>query len=295
MQVATFKYLGHEQVGVVTDHRARIIPLNQLLGSDAPATMMELIERWEDLGPRVRARQSTSDAGLLLTDVQLVAPLPQSEAQHHLVWAKNYTRSREGRQPRLGGQVSGVPTAPVYFSKMVDYVRGSTEAIPAHADVTRMLDYEAELAVIIGKEGHDIDPGSVSEHIFGYSVLNDVTARDLQQRHEQWFKGKSLDGGCAMGPVVVTADEITYPPVLSIECRVNGELRQKASTSQLIFDIAEIISDFSKGLTLKPGDIISTGTPAGVGMGFHPPKWLKSGDIVECSIERIGTLTNRVK
>jgi len=293
MQVATFKYLGHEQVGVVTDHRARIIPLNQLLGSDAPATMMELIECWEDLGPRVRARQSTSDAGLLLTDVQLVAPLPHPK-RNIICLGKNY-RDHVKEAAALGGQVSGVPTAPVYFSKMVDYVRGSTEAIPAHADVTRMLDYEAELAVIIGKEGHDIDPGSVSEHIFGYSVLNDVTARDLQQRHEQWFKGKSLDGGCAMGPVVVTADEITYPPVLSIECRVNGELRQKASTSQLIFDIAEIISDFSKGLTLKPGDVISTGTPAGVGMGFHPPKWLKSGDIVECSIERIGTLTNRVK
>ncbi|MCE5192415.1 MAG: fumarylacetoacetate hydrolase family protein [Candidatus Cryosericum sp.] len=293
MQVATFKYLGHEQVGVVTDHRARIIPLNQLLGSDAPATMMELIERWEDLEPRVRTRQTTSDTGLLLTDVQLVAPLPHPK-RNIICLGKNY-RDHVKEAAALGGQASGVPTAPVYFSKMVDYVRGSTEAIPAHADVTRMLDYEAELAVIIGKEGHDIDPGSVSEHIFGYSVLNDVTARDLQQRHEQWFKGKSLDGGCAMGPVVVTADEITYPPVLNIECRVNGELRQKASTSQLIFDVTEIISDFSKGLTLKPGDVISTGTPAGVGMGFHPPKWLKSGDIVECSIEGIGTLINRVK
>jgi 2-keto-4-pentenoate hydratase/2-oxohepta-3-ene-1,7-dioic acid hydratase in catechol pathway len=152
---------------------------------------------------------------------------------------------------------------------MVDRVRGSTESVPVHTGVTNMLDYEAELAVIIGRAGHDIDPGSVPEYIFGYSILNDITARDLQKSHDQWFKGKSLDGACAMGPVIVTADEIAYPPALDIGCSVNGELRQKAVTSDLIFGITEIVSDFSRGLTLMPDDIISTGTPAGVGMGFR--------------------------
>jgi 2-keto-4-pentenoate hydratase/2-oxohepta-3-ene-1,7-dioic acid hydratase in catechol pathway len=293
MQLATFRYLGGEQVGVVGGEQTRIIPLERLLGRDAPETMIELIERWEDLGPRVRAMQYSWDTGLPLTDVELVAPIPHPR-RNIICLGKNY-RDHVKEAAALGDQESGVPTAPIYFSKMVDRVRGSTEAIPAHADVTKMLDYEAELAVIIGKEGHDIDPARVPDSIFGYSVLNDVTARDLQKKHEQWFKGKSLDGGCAMGPVIVTADEIAYPPVLDIVCTVNGEVRQNASTSQLIFDITDIISDFSKGLTLMPGDIISTGTPAGVGMGFHPFKWLKAGDVVECSIGRIGTLVNKIE
>jgi 2-keto-4-pentenoate hydratase/2-oxohepta-3-ene-1,7-dioic acid hydratase in catechol pathway len=178
---------------------------------------------------------------------------------------------------------------------MIDRVRGSGESVPVHTSVTSMLDYEAELAVIIGRAGHDIDPASVPEYIFGYSILNDISARDLQKNHDQWFKGKSLDGACSMGPVIITADEIAYPPALDIECSVNGELRQKAATLDLIFGITEIISDFSRGLTLMPGDIISTGTPAGVGMGFRPFKWLKPGDVVECRIEGIGALRNRVE
>jgi len=262
MQLATFSYLGREQVGLVTQDHTRIVPLNQLLGIDAPATMIQVIEQWRDLGPRLQAVLVPPDTGLPMSDVGLVAP---------------------------------IPAAPVYFSKMVDRVRGSTESVPVHTGVTSMLDYEAELAVIIGREGHDIDPGSVPEYIFGYSILNDITARDLQKSHDQWFKGKSLDGACAMGPVIVTADEIAYPPALDIGCSVNGELRQKAATSDLIFGITEVVSDFSKGLTLMPGDIISTGTPAGVGMGFRPFRWLKTGDVIECRIEGIGTLRNTIE
>jgi len=293
MQLATFSYLGLEQVGLVTQGYTRIVPLSQLLGVDAPATMIELIEQWGELGPRLQAVMVPPDTGLPVADVGLVAPIPHPR-RNIICLGKNY-RDHVEEAAALGGFTGGIPTAPVYFSKMIDRVRGSTESVPVHTGVTAMLDYEVELAVIIGRAGHDIDPGSVPEYIFGYSILNDITARDLQKSHDQWFKGKSLDGGCAMGPVIVTADEITYPPALDIGCSVNGELRQKAATSDLIFDITEIVSDFSKGLTLMPGDIISTGTPAGVGMGFRPFRWLKTGDVVECRIEGIGALRNTIE
>ena len=293
MHLATFSYLGREEVGLVVQDHTRILPLSQLLGVDAPATMIELIEQWRDLGSRLQAVSVPSDTGLPVTDVELVAPIPHPR-RNIICLGKNY-RDHVEEAAVLGGLTSGIPTAPVYFSKMIDRVRGSTESVPVHTSVTSMLDYEAELAVIIGRAGHDIDPASVPEYIFGYSILNDISARDLQKSHDQWFKGKSLDGACAMGPVIITADEIAYPPALDIECSVNGELRQKAATSDLIFDITEIVSDFSKGLTLMPGDIISTGTPAGVGMGFRPFRWLKAGDVVECRIEGIGTLRNTIE
>ncbi|RIE05849.1 fumarylacetoacetate hydrolase family protein [Candidatus Cryosericum terrychapinii] len=293
MQLATFSYLGLEQVGLVTQGYTRIVPLSQLLGVDAPATMIELIEQWRELGPGLQAVTILPGTGLPVTDVGLVAPIPHPR-RNIICLGKNY-RDHVEEAAVLGGLTSGIPTAPVYFSKMIDRVRGSTESVPIHTGVTSMLDYEAELAVIIGRAGHDIDHGSVPEHIFGYSILNDISERDLQKSHDQWFKGKSLDFACAMGPVIVTADEIAYPPALDIRCSVNGELRQKAVTSDLIFDITEIVSDFSRGLTLMPGDIISTGTPAGVGMGFRPFRWLKAGDVVECRIEGIGALRNTIE
>jgi len=293
MQLATFSYLGREEVGLVTQNYTRIVPLSQLLGVDAPVTMIELIEQWRDLGPRLQAVSVPLETGLSMSDVGLVAPIPHPR-RNIICLGKNY-RDHVAEAAILGGDTSGIPTTPVYFSKMIDRVRGSAESVPVHTRVTSMLDYEVELAVIIGRAGHDIDPGSVPEYIFGYSILNDISARDLQKSHDQWFKGKSLDGACAMGPVIVTADEIAYPPALDIECSVNGELRQKAVTSDLIFGITEIVSDFSKGLTLMPGDIISTGTPAGVGMGFRPFRWLKPGDVVECWIEGIGALRNTIE
>jgi 2-keto-4-pentenoate hydratase/2-oxohepta-3-ene-1,7-dioic acid hydratase in catechol pathway len=293
MKLATFSYLGQEQVGLVTQDQSRIVPLKQLLGVDAPGTMIELIEQWSDLGSRLQTVSVFLGMGLPLSDVGFVAPILHPR-RNIICLGRNY-RDHVAEAAALGGQTSGIPTAPIYFSKMVDRVRGSTESVPIHTGVTSMLDYEAELAVIIGKAGHDIDLGSVPEYIFGYSILNDITARDLQKKHDQWFKGKSLDGGCAMGPVIVTADEFVYPPALGIRCTVNGELRQESVTSELIFGITEIVSDFSKGLTLVPGDIISTGTPAGVGMGFRPFRWLKPGDVVECWIEGIGTLRNTVE
>ena len=164
----------------------------------------------------------------------------------------------------------------------------------SHSDIVTDLDYEVELAVIIGKEAKNVPEEEVKNYIFGYTIINDVSARTLQTRHNQWYFGKSLDGFFPMGPCITTVEDIPYPPKLSIQSRVNGELRQDSNTGLLIFGIDHIVSELSKGMTLKPGTIIATGTPAGAGMGFTPPRFLKPGDVVECTIEGIGTLTNPV-
>jgi 2-keto-4-pentenoate hydratase/2-oxohepta-3-ene-1,7-dioic acid hydratase in catechol pathway len=160
--------------------------------------------------------------------------------------------------------------------------------------VTQKLDYEAELAVVIGSRGRDIARGDALAHVFGFSVMNDITARDLQRRHDQWFKGKSLDGSAPMGPCIVTPDEIADLGALEVVATVNGDRRQHGKVAQMIFDIPEIIAQLSAGLTLEPGDIIATGTPSGVGYAMEPPQFLAAGDVVECSIEGIGTVTTRI-
>jgi 2-keto-4-pentenoate hydratase/2-oxohepta-3-ene-1,7-dioic acid hydratase in catechol pathway len=156
------------------------------------------------------------------------------------------------------------------------------------------MDYEVELGVIIGRGGRGISEADALDHVWGYTIINDVTARDLQQKHRQWFIGKSLDTYCPMGPWIVTADEVDVTR-LDVRCWINDELRQNANTSDLIFDVPTIIATLSAGMTLRPGDVIATGTPAGVGIGFKPPRFLKSGDVMKLSIGNLGTLTNRVK
>ena len=183
----------------------------------------------------------------------------------------------------------------IYFSKRVNRCIGPDEGIPAHADMVDSLDYEAELAVIIGRDAARVSKEDARKYIFGYSVVNDVSARNVQTRHKQWYFGKSLDGFFPMGPCIVTAEEIAFPPALDISSRVNGETRQAANTALLINSIAEVLEELTAGMTLLPGTIIATGTPAGVGMGFDPPKFLKPGDVVECEIAGIGVLRNTVE
>jgi 2-keto-4-pentenoate hydratase/2-oxohepta-3-ene-1,7-dioic acid hydratase in catechol pathway len=173
-------------------------------------------------------------------------------------------------------------------------VIASGDTIPLHGGTTEKLDYELELAIILGKSGRDIAPENWREYVFGYTILNDVTARDLQRRHDQWFKGKGLDGTCPIGPWIVTDDEIANPQSLNLSLEINGEQRQSANTAQMIFDLPRILSDLSRGMTLDAGDIIATGTPSGVGYAMTPPRFLASGDLVTCHVEGIGTLENRV-
>jgi 2-keto-4-pentenoate hydratase/2-oxohepta-3-ene-1,7-dioic acid hydratase in catechol pathway len=195
---------------------------------------------------------------------------------------------------RARGAEPRIPTVPVFFTKASTAMAGPFDDVPVDDAVTTQVDWEVELAVIIGKAGRDLPRSAALEHVFGYTAINDLSARDLQSQHLQWFKGKSLDGFCPMGPVVVTADEFGDPQQKRLQSRVNGAGKQDSNTSDMIFPVPVIIEWLSKGLTLEPGDIIATGTPEGVGMGRTPPEFLKDGDVVEVEVEGVGTLKNRI-
>lgn len=223
-----------------------------------------------------------------LSEVTLCAPIPRPHKNIFCI-GKNY----KDHAVEMGG-VESIPEHPVVFSKAPTTVIGHEAVIMADASVTQEVDYEGELGIVIGKEGRNISREQAMEHVFGYTIINDVTARDLQERHKQYLIGKSLDTFCPMGPFLVHASEIPDPTKLRIETRVNGEVRQSCGTDQMIFDIPTLLSVLSAGMTLEPGDIISTGTPSGVGKGFRPPRLLKDGDVVEVEITSIGVLRNRV-
>jgi 2-keto-4-pentenoate hydratase/2-oxohepta-3-ene-1,7-dioic acid hydratase in catechol pathway len=193
----------------------------------------------------------------------------------------------KGREPKL-------PEHPVFFTKAVTSVCGPDDDIPLDPQVTEQLDYEVELAYIVGRQGKNIARADALGHIFGYTIVNDISARDLQNQHMQFFKGKSLDRSCPIGPWIVTADEIGDPGALGLRMRLNGETRQDSSTGDLIFDIPTTLSVLSLGQTLEPGTVVSTGTPSGVGMGRNPPEYLRPGDVMEAEVDGIGVLRNRV-
>ncbi|MDD2216786.1 MAG: fumarylacetoacetate hydrolase family protein [Eubacteriales bacterium] len=234
---------------------------------------------------------SQPELAIPLSEVNLSAPIP-TPARNIVCLGKNY----EAHAQELKGHIFSdkPPLHPIYFTKPDHTVIGTEELILPHKAITKKLDYEVELALIIGKEGIDIPKEEAEDYIFGYTIANDISARDLQQDHTQWYKGKSLITHCPMGPWIVHKSILPLPLSLEIKSYVNGELRQHGNISDLIFDIPTIISDLSRGYPLRPGDIILTGTPAGVGMGFDPPKFLKSGDEIVCQIQGIGTLINQV-
>jgi 2-keto-4-pentenoate hydratase/2-oxohepta-3-ene-1,7-dioic acid hydratase in catechol pathway len=224
-------------------------------------------------------------------DVVLAAPLPRPTKNVFCV-GRNYAEHiAEGE--RAQNIKVGITEHPVFFTKPPTAVVGPGASVPLFTHVSSQIDYEVELAVIVGKPGRDIPRERAFEHVYGYTILNDVTARDVQRRHGgQYFKGKGLDGSCPLGPWIVTADEVTNPANLGIRLTVNGAMRQDGNTSAMIFDIPTLIASLSEGLTLEPGDIIATGTPSGVGYAMVPPQFLKHGDIVECEVDGIGRLSN---
>jgi 2-keto-4-pentenoate hydratase/2-oxohepta-3-ene-1,7-dioic acid hydratase in catechol pathway len=233
---------------------------------------------------------------LRLADVRLLAPVPRPAKNIFCVGKNYHEHAKEfhdsGFDASAGATAS--PDLPIIFTKAATTVIGPGEPIPGSSDLTQSVDYEGELTVVIGKGGRGIKKADAYRHVFGYTILNDVTARTLQHAHKQWFLGKNLDGFGPMGPCVVTADEVPDVTKLRLETRVNGEVRQSADVSDLIFDIPTLIETISGVMTLEPGDLIATGTPVGVGIGFKPPKYLKAGDTVSVTIEPIGTLTNPV-
>jgi 2-keto-4-pentenoate hydratase/2-oxohepta-3-ene-1,7-dioic acid hydratase in catechol pathway len=226
-------------------------------------------------------------------DVTFLSPM-EAPVRNMFCLGKNYTDHALEMKGKTTDAVV-VPDTPIYFSKACDAFLSPEGWINGHIGISDHIDYEVELAVIIKKDGKNIDKKDASDYIFGYTIVNDISARDLQKKHIQWHKGKSLDGFAPMGPTILLKESIPYPPVLEIKAYVNDELRQSSKTDQLIFDIDTIISDLSKGMTLKAGDVILTGTPSGVGMGFDPPKYLKSKDKITCEIEKIGRLTNYLR
>ena len=226
--------------------------------------------------------------------LRLLAPVPHP-AKNVVCVGRNYAEHiAEGE--RAQNIKIGITEYPVFFTKPATAVIGPGETIPIFPHLSTKIDYEVELAVVIGKAGRDIPPERALEHVYGYTILNDVTARDIQRRHGgQYFKGKGLDGSCPMGPWIVTADEVPDPAKLGIRLWVNGEARQDGNTAAMIFDIPTLIASMSEGMTVEPGDILATGTPSGVGYAMDPPGFLKDGDVVTCEIDGIGRLENPVR
>ena len=283
MKYVTYLYDNKESVGFLNELDNAVYPLPF-------ADMNALIE-----APKKKLEVAIKEAKnkILLSDVTLLAPIPRPK-QDVICLGINY-KAHADEAERYSDAFKKERPIPIYFSKRVTEAVAPNGFIESHPGLVERLDYEAELAVIIGKKAKHVKAEDAAEYIFGYTVLNDVLARLLQTAHKQWYFGKGLDGFTPMGPCITSADEIAFPPALQISSRINGELRQDSVTDLLITSIEDIIEELSSGMTLMPGTIIATGTPSGVGMGFDPPKFLKSGDVVECSIEGIGTLRNVVR
>ncbi|MGM0841121.1 MAG: fumarylacetoacetate hydrolase family protein [Bacillota bacterium] len=288
MKFVSFQVGDRQTYGVKRD--ARIVELAGLHG--LPQDLLGGIERGEGFLQKVISILqdiSLNCPSYSHDEVKWLSPLPKVKRNIMCV-GKNY----RDHAIEMGGE-QDIPKDIMIFTKATNTVVGHEETVLHHGEMTEQLDYEGELAVVIGKRGKGISPEDALEYVFGYTILNDITARDLQKKHGQFFIGKSLDTTCPIGPYLVTKDQIVDPQNLEITTRVNGEIRQSSNTSEMIFTIPTIISTLSKGMTLEPGDIIATGTPAGVGKGFKPPLFLKKGDRVEIEIESLGILTNQLQ
>jgi 2-keto-4-pentenoate hydratase/2-oxohepta-3-ene-1,7-dioic acid hydratase in catechol pathway len=291
VRLATFRLGNEDRVGVADVEHRVVHDVTDLLPPGVG--VLDLITNWTRLRPALDLARAPAHP---LATITLRAPIPEPRRDLFCV-GKNY-REHAVEFSRSGYDAVGLseelPTHPVVFAKATTAVNGPFADIDPHPGVTREIDYEAELAVIIGHGGRGIPRDRAYDHVWGYTIINDVTARDLQRAHKQWLLGKSLDTFCPMGPFAVSADEITDLTALRVSAAVNGEPRQSGSVKDLIFDIPDLIATISAGVTLLPGDIIATGTPAGVGIGFTPPRFLSIGDVVEVSISGLGTLRNRI-
>ena len=288
MKLVTYRFENTQRVGVLTQDETAVLPLdysdmNTLIETASPADLRSAASAAERAGVRVP-----------LAEVELLAPIPRPR-QAILCLGMNYKdHADEAAQYNAEAFTKEKPVA-VYFSKRVSQAVAPEGDIERHAGLVERLDYEVELGVILGKAARNVKAEEAGDYIFGYTVINDVSARDVQTSHKQWYFGKSLDGFTPMGPCIVTADEIAFPPALDISSAVNGEPRQHSNTRLFLTGIPALLEELTAGMTLLPGTIIATGTPAGVGMGFDPPKFLQSGDVVECTIQGIGTIRNTVR
>lgn len=296
MKLATILHEGRPTVATVDPRAGLAWPLSEALPGLPERLAGDMVAVIAHLAHAARYA-APGASGLPLETATLLAPI--TAPPHNIMCVgKNYHAhahefTRSGFD--AGATISdAVPEHPIIFTKPASAISGPYDPIPLWPGLDEVVDYEAELAVVIGRGGRFIARDQAMSHVFGYTILNDVTARDLQRVHKQWFLGKGIDGFAPMGPWIATADEID-PASLRITCRVNGELRQDSSTSDLIFDIPSLIETISRSVTLAPGDVIATGTPEGVGVGFDPPRFLRDGDVVEVEVSGIGALRNTVR
>lgn len=296
-KLLTFEADGYRRWGVLSADEQGVYSadaLEEAFFTPLTETLSEFIRQGNDsLSALAYALEQNEKAQAVspipLNRIRIVSPLPENERNIFCI-GKNYPDHIAEFERTAKADI---PAHPVIFTKAAAAVIGTEDTIQAHASLTKELDYEGELAVIIGKTGADIPLAEAMDYVYGFTILNDVTARDLQRRHSQWFHGKSLDTFCPMGPYILLRD--AAPDHFTIRTEVNGEIRQDASTSECIFSIPQLLHILSQGTTVHAGDVLATGTPAGVGIGFQPPKFLKAGDTVRITISSIGTLTNTVR
>ena len=287
MKFITFARDGRELPGVWLGE-GHVADLSSTFGS-----ILELIDAGAEGLKAARELAADEDVHLSAA-VQLLAPIPRTRKNVFCVGRNYVDHVKEGARFPGAAEVK-LPEVPQFFTKAPTAINAPGAPVRLDDKLTRLLDYEVELAVVIGKAGRDIPRERAYEHVFGYTIANDVTARDLQRRHDQWFKGKSLDTSLPLGPWIVDAEEIGDPTTLELSLTVNGEARQRATASMMIFDIPAIIASLSAGMTLEPGDVIATGTPSGVGYAMTPPQGLKDGDVVVARIDRIGELESPIR
>lgn len=288
MQFATYQYDGRRFVGIVSADGQQVTPfdLPQPVAAKGVLAIVELLAQGEKL-------PSASGQAVAVSSVKLEAPLPQPRRNVWCVGRNYHAHAKELQTSVFKDNDRNPESWPIVFTKVPECVVGPYDDIKLPgAEISEQIDYEAELAVVIGKGGKNISREDAMDHVFGYTVVNDVTARDVQMRHQQWDMGKSFDTFCPMGPWVVTADQLDGTNT-RVRCWVNGELRQDGPTENLIFDIPTLIETISRGITLYPGDVIATGTPAGVGLGMKPPRFLSAGDVVRVEIDGIGAIENK--
>jgi 2-keto-4-pentenoate hydratase/2-oxohepta-3-ene-1,7-dioic acid hydratase in catechol pathway len=287
MRIATYIADGTRRVGLVSDDGLTIQPLD-LTPQQAAVGALSIIET---MAEGAAAPVATGPA-VKVADVALDAPLPKPRRNLWCVGRNYHAHAKELSASVFKDSGAKTDEWPIVFTKVPECVVGPHDDVLVPSEISTQIDYEAELAVVIGKGGKNITRAAAMEHVFGYTVVNDVTARDVQVRHSQWDMGKSFDTFCPMGPWIVTADEFDGART-RVRCWVNGELRQDGPTENMIFDIPTLIETISRGITLYPGDVIATGTPAGVGMGMSPPRYLKAGDVVRVEIDRLGAIENK--
>jgi 2-keto-4-pentenoate hydratase/2-oxohepta-3-ene-1,7-dioic acid hydratase in catechol pathway len=292
MKYAAFKLIGEPSKTRVGSISADGKSVNEYeLGIDLSESGVVEILRLE-LAGKLPSQVSATHP---MSAIQLVAPIPRPRRNIFCVGKNYFDHAKEfgtsGYDSSTSKPGDEIPKDPIIFTKPPETVIGTNEKIVIPQTVSVDIDYEVELTIIIGKGGKGISQADAMKHVWAYTIINDVTARDWQQRHKQWFLGKSFDTFCPMGPWVVTADELN-PENIPVKCFVNGELRQSSNSKDLIFNIPKLIETISAGISLYPGDIIATGTPAGVGLGFKPPKYLKAGDVVRLEVDGVGVLEN---